>query len=37
MKSEDAKVEISAWRVSAPSDCRYLLSVEDDHFLFDAV
>ena len=37
MKSEDAKVEISAWRVSASSDCRHWLAVEDEHFLFEAV
>ena len=35
MKSEDTKVEVAAWRVSAPSDCGWLLSVGDEHYYFD--
>ena len=37
MKSEDTKVEVAAWRVSAPSDCGWLLSVGDEHYYFEAV
>ena len=35
MKSEDTNVEVAAWRVSAPSDCGWLLSVGDEHYYFD--
>ena len=37
MKTEETQSDISAWRVFAPSECRHWLSVEDEHFLFEAV
>ena len=33
MKTEETQSDISAWRVSAPSECRHWLSVEDEHFV----